>query len=96
MGKFVFNEYHIKLHGKEYDILVPSVNITEMWAFPMRDLSKCDNWDAIEGNRLAMQWVRNAYITLYQEPNKIIYFCSTLTIKYEKSMLTQIKSYIFL
>ena len=74
MGKFVFNEYHIKLHGKEYDILVPSVNITEMWAFPMRDRNKLDNWDAIEGNRLAMQWVRNAYITLYLEPNKIIYF----------------------
>ncbi len=74
MGKFVFNEYHIKLHGKEYDILVPSENITEMWAFPMLDLSKCDSWDVIEGNRLAMQWVRNAYITLYQEPNKIIYF----------------------
>ena len=33
-----------------------------MWAFPMRDLAKCDNWDAIEGNRLAMQWVRNAYV----------------------------------
>lgn len=74
MGKFVVNEYHIKLHGKEYDILVPSVNITEMWAFPMRDRNKLDNWDAIEGNRLAMQWVRNAYITLYLEPNKIIYF----------------------
>lgn len=74
MGKFVFKEYHIKLHGKEYDVLVPSINITEMWAFPMRDLGKCDNWDVIEGNRLAMQWVRNAYITLYQEPNKIIYF----------------------
>ena len=61
MGKFVFNEYHIKLQGKEYDVLVPSVNITEMWAFPMQDLSKCDNWDVIEGNRLAMQWVRNAW-----------------------------------
>lgn len=74
MGKFVFDEYHIMLHGKEYDILVPSVKITEMWAFPMREMGKCDNWDVIEGNRLAMQWVRNAYITLYQQSNKIIYF----------------------
>jgi len=54
MGKFVFKEYHIKLHGKEYDILVPSVNITEMWAFPMSERNKLDNWDMIQGNRLAM------------------------------------------
>lgn len=74
MGKFVFKEYHIKLHGKEHDILVPSVNITEMWAFPMSERNKLDNWDMIQGNRLAMQWVRNAYIALYQEPYKIIYF----------------------
>ena len=74
MGKFVFHEYKINLHGRDYDILVPSVKIEEMWVLPMEERTKCDSWDIVEGNRLAMQWVRNAYITLAQEADKIIYF----------------------
>lgn len=74
MGKCIFKGYQISLHGKDYEVLVPSEPITEMWVELWETTCKNGDWDYCIVNRCALQWLRNSYIALTQNPYRIIYF----------------------
>ncbi|MBR2009628.1 MAG: hypothetical protein IJ936_05840, partial [Peptococcaceae bacterium] len=72
MGKCVFKEYQIKLHGNTYQIFIPDTVFDEFWVMP--DGYFGVEYDWVAGNRTAMKWIRNAYIALTKYQNSIVYF----------------------
>lgn len=74
MNKAVYKRYLIKLHGKEYDILIPYYMPHNLWLSPSGYFYKYGEGSDLFGDRKAMKCIRNTFITLAQEPNKIIYF----------------------
>lgn len=74
LGKCVFKEYDIVLHGKQYKVLVPGTEITEMWINLWQTQYKNGDWDAVILNRMELKYLRAAYIALYQNPYCIVYF----------------------
>lgn len=74
MGKIVFRQYLLKLHGKLYDILVPDRVPENMWVVPRSFIYKYSEGSELLGDRDTVQWLRDTYITLALEPDKIIYF----------------------
>ena len=74
MGKCVFKEYSIMLHGKNYSILIPANDIREMWIELWANGYKNSGWNYAVLNRDAFQYLKAAYIALNQDPFKIVYF----------------------
>jgi len=74
MGKCVFKEYNITLHGKKYKVLVPGMEISEMWVELWETRYQNGNWDYAILNRKAFEYLRSGYIALWQDPYYIIYF----------------------
>lgn len=74
MGRIVFKQYFLKLHGKQYDILIPDRLPENMWMVPRSFIYKYSEGSELLGDRDTARWLRNTYITLALEPDKIIYF----------------------
>ncbi len=73
MGKIVYKRYQIRLHKKDYDILVPYCMPQNLWLDPRGYIYKQADFSELFGDRHAMKCLRNAFITLAQEKEKIIY-----------------------
>ena len=74
MGKIVYKRYQIYLHKKCYEVLVPYQMPQKVWLDPRGYLYKHADCSELFVDINAMKCIRNAFITLAQEPDKIIYF----------------------
>lgn len=90
MGKCVFKEYSIKLHGKCYRVLTPGIEITEMWVELWETIYKNSSWSFAVLDRTAFKYLRDAYIALAQNPYWIIYFPIRNVERVKKDFLTEI------
>lgn len=64
MGKIVYKRYQIRLHKKNYDILVPYWMPDKLWLAPYGSFYKNGEGSDLLGDRYAMKCMRNAFITL--------------------------------
>lgn len=96
MGKIVYKRYQIRLHRKNYDILVPYRMPEKLWLAPYGSFYKNGEGADLLGDRYAMKCMRNAFITLAQEPDKIIYFpLNQRWISYDRLGLHRIPQLVF-
>lgn len=72
MNKIFYNEYVLKLHGKQYEILIPKIPLEEAWVWPEVYINQEGTF--VEGNRNLLQAAWDAAVTLTNYRNKIIYF----------------------
>ena len=73
MGKIVYKQYKICLHKKNYEILIPDIIPQNLWLDPRGYLYQNADSSDLFGDRDAMKCLRNVFITLAQEPDKIVY-----------------------
>ena len=74
MGKIIWKQYFVSLHGKKYDILIPDMVLENMWMIPRGFRYKHSEGSELLGDRDAMEWLKNTYLTLALESDKMIYF----------------------
>lgn len=73
MKKIVYEEYRMKLKGKEYDILIPRIHLDEAWIEVGNRITS--DWVMIlmDGNRTTLQVLYDTMVTLILEKDKIVY-----------------------
>lgn len=73
MGKSIFKEYNVNLHGKQYIVLEPWSDQLDMWIELWATVPGGD-WDYCMLGRKEFEFLRDSYIALTQNPHYIIYF----------------------